>query len=120
MVWIRVVGALCAVVSFAGVAGMGSATREATAAGNCWELSLELDAEEVARYLMINQYRADHGLHPLYISTNLTRAATWHAQDMGARNYFAHDNPDGLGPQARANACGYAYPAGENIAAGTN
>ncbi|MEX0783718.1 MAG: CAP domain-containing protein [Dehalococcoidia bacterium] len=120
MAWLRVAGVLCALGAFVGAVGAGSWTREAAAAGDCWSINLDLDPEEVEFYLLINQYRADYGLQPLYISTNLTRAASWHAQDMGTRGYFGHDNPEGLGPQARANGCGYPYPAGENIAAGSN
>jgi hypothetical protein len=123
MVWLRIAGAVGALATMIGVVvvmGVGVDSRQADAAGDCWSIPLELDPEEVAFYLLINQYRADHGLAPMYVSTNLTRAASWHAQDMATRGYFGHDNPEGLGPQARANGCGYPYPAGENIAAGTN
>ena len=39
---------------------------------------------------------------------------------MGARNYFAHDSPDGVTPQERAAQQGYCNPrgVGENILAG--
>jgi hypothetical protein len=98
----------------------GVETRRAEAAGDCWSLPLELDPEEVAFYLLLNEYRASRGLHPLGISTNLVRAASWQAYDMGTQNYFSHTNLAGQDHQQRANACGYAYPSGENLAAGTN
>lgn len=47
----------------------------------------------------------------------LSAIAAQRAQDMVARNYFAHETPDGRMPWdfMRADGCGFAY-AGENIA----
>ena len=89
----------------------------ARATADCWSLDSSLDAEEVAFYLIINQYRADSGLAPLSISTNLTRAADWLAQDMASGGYFSHTDSQGRSPTARAQACGYGDQVGENIAA---
>ncbi len=50
----------------------------------------------------------------------LGNAARAHAQDMAARNYFAHVSPDGASPQERVEKAGYTgwLTVGENIAAG--
>lgn len=53
---------------------------------------------------------------PLAPNQALTNAARGHSQDMLDRGFFAHDNPDGLDPTARAKAQGYSASAGENIA----
>jgi uncharacterized protein YkwD len=55
---------------------------------------------------------------PLAFNEFLTTAARKHAKDLADRAFFAHENPDGLDPTARARAEGYTYSAGENIAAG--
>lgn len=55
---------------------------------------------------------------PLALNRELTLAARRHAEDMAARGYFAHENPDGQDPTDRARAAGYSFSAGENIAAG--
>ncbi|MCA9831367.1 MAG: CAP domain-containing protein [Dehalococcoidia bacterium] len=92
----------------------------AVAAGNCSSTDPSLDAEEIAFYLLINQYRANNGLKPLTISTHLTRSAAWMAQDMAMRGYFSHTDSFGLAPTQRVMQCGYTDQAGENIAAGTS
>ena len=102
---------------FAAVAALRDAP--ARAADDCYAVDPSLDAEEIAFYLLINQYRADHGLKPLTISTNLTRAASWLAQDMARGGYFSHNDRAGRAPTQRAQWCGYVDQAGENIAAGT-
>ena len=52
------------------------------------------------------------------MSTNLNRASTWMAADMGAKNYFSHTDSLGRSPSTRAQNCDYPSGAGENIAAG--
>lgn len=41
----------------------------------------------------------------------LTRSARVRAEDMAKRNYFAHVNPDGVGPNFFAQQAGYKFPA---------
>ena len=53
---------------------------------------------------------------PLAPSQILTDAARAHSSDMLDREFFAHVNPDGLGPADRAWALGYPGTAGENLA----
>src|SRR5688572_5221791 len=57
---------------------------------------------------------------PLAFNLNLIAAARDHSEDMLARDYFAHDNPDGHNPGFRMSAQGYAFTGnwgwGENLA----
>jgi len=56
---------------------------------------------------------------PLAFNTTLIAAARGHSQDMNARHFFAHVNPDGLGPGDRIDAAGYNWLSwAESIAAG--
>jgi len=55
-------------------------------------------------------------IQPLAPNQILTDAARAHSADMLAREFFAHENPDGLGPADRAKALGYTGTAGENLA----
>ena len=55
---------------------------------------------------------------PLAFHPKLIAAARAHSQDMVARNYFAHVNPEGMDPTARGAAQGYDVGVGENIDGG--
>lgn len=58
---------------------------------------------------------------PLAFHAALLASARAHAQDMHTRGFFAHVNPEGLGPAERARRAGYAgFRMGENIAAGSS
>ena len=61
--------------------------------------------EEVHR--LINIERTNNGLTLLSLDSKLANIARAHSQDIVARNFFAHDNPDGQDPTARATAAGY-------------
>ncbi len=88
-----------------------------------------LSAEEalIADYMVndAGQMRPSMQLDPI-----LARLARERAQDLAARNYFAHVNPDGFGPNALVRDAGYVLPAWwgtaatdnyiESIAAGRN
>ncbi len=111
--------------SLVGLVALGSALvatlpSNAQALTNCSGGSMALDGEETAFLGLINNYRAQNGLGPLTISTNLNRSSAWLSQDMGAKSYFAHTDSLGRSPSQRATDCGYPGGAGENIAAGTN
>jgi uncharacterized protein YkwD len=60
---------------------------------------------------LINQVRTSRGLPPLRRERHLRRAATAHAGDMAARDYFDHDGPDGT-LVSRVRAAGYLRGAG--------
>ena len=57
---------------------------------------------------------------PLEMDDFLRLSARLHSHDMGTRNYFEHDNLDGVTPTERMRAAGFpgAGPTGENISAG--
>jgi len=61
-----------------------------------------------------NADREEHGLEPLELAESLNRAAQAHARDMLARDYFAHDSPDGRTVQDRYREHG--GPAGRVVA----
>ncbi|MFF4341903.1 sigma-70 family RNA polymerase sigma factor [Kitasatospora sp. NPDC001540] len=68
---------------------------------------------------LVNSERAKAGCGPLTANAKLATAALRHSEDMAARNFFDHTNPDGAGPQQRIDAVGYAWSGwGENIARG--
>ncbi|MER5961487.1 CAP domain-containing protein [Streptomyces sp. NPDC002057] len=68
---------------------------------------------------LVNEERAKAGCGPLTVNATLTRAAQGHSEDMAARDFFDHTNPDGAGPGERVTAAGYPWSTyGENIAMG--
>ncbi|AJF67974.1 sigma-70 family RNA polymerase sigma factor [Streptomyces vietnamensis] len=68
---------------------------------------------------LVNEERAKAGCGPLTEQPLLTKAAQGHSDDMAARDFFDHTNPDGDGPGERITAAGYAWSSyGENIAKG--
>jgi uncharacterized protein YkwD len=68
---------------------------------------------------LVNSARAQAGCNPVRSNSKLQAAAQGHSDDMAARNFFDHTNPDGQGPQARIDATGYKWSTwGENIARG--
>ncbi|MER7518327.1 sigma-70 family RNA polymerase sigma factor [Streptomyces sp. NPDC126499] len=68
---------------------------------------------------LVNTERARAGCGPLTENGLLTQAAQGHSDDMAARNFFDHTDPDGDGPDERVTATGYRWSTyGENIAKG--
>jgi uncharacterized protein YkwD len=65
--------------------------------------------------LRINQERAKAGAPPLRLDPLAGQAAKQHAEDMLARGYFSHWDPDGLKPTRRFNLLGGYHALGENI-----
>jgi uncharacterized protein YkwD len=64
-----------------------------------------------------NQQRANNGLPALSYNSKLAQAAQAKAQDMFAKNYWAHYAPDGTSPWSFITGAGYTYTtAGENLA----
>lgn len=64
-----------------------------------------------------NAKRVEAGLAPLVLDQRLSRAATLKAKDMFAKNYWAHNSPDGKTPWELVTESGYRYSvAGENLA----
>ncbi|MEV8097563.1 sigma-70 family RNA polymerase sigma factor [Kitasatospora sp. NPDC085879] len=68
---------------------------------------------------LVNEERSKVGCTPVKSDDKLELAAQRHSDDMAARNFFDHTNPDGQGPQPRIDAAGYKWSSwGENIARG--
>ncbi len=66
-----------------------------------------------------NEQRANNGLGPLTLNSTLNSSAQSKANDMVARDYWAHNTPDGQEPWVFFDAAGYNYQkAGENLAYG--
>jgi uncharacterized protein YkwD len=66
---------------------------------------------------LINAARVRNRLPPLAWDGDLCRAARTHSENMGRRNFFDHDAPDGTSLLDRVNATGIAWRSlGENIA----
>ena len=66
---------------------------------------------------LVNAKRAEHSLGPLTLNSELSQAAAGKAQDMLAKNYWAHTSPDGKVPWDFILGAGYQYSvAGENLA----
>jgi uncharacterized protein YkwD len=66
---------------------------------------------------LANAARVENGLNALTGSGLLAKAAQNKANDMLARQYFAHNTPDGATPWTFIKAVGYSYiTAGENLA----
>jgi uncharacterized protein YkwD len=81
-----------------------------------------IDSEEAAFLEILNTYRTQNSRVPLLLHPQLNAAADWFAADMANDNYWGsghwdNENPPRL-PPARAQAFGYNYPVGENIAGG--
>ncbi|MGW6783630.1 sigma-70 family RNA polymerase sigma factor [Streptomyces sp. NPDC054987] len=68
---------------------------------------------------LVNSERAAAGCGPLKENQQLRAAAQGHSDDMAARHFFDHTNPDGEDPGERTTASGYRWSTyGENIARG--
>ncbi|WP_339133821.1 sigma-70 family RNA polymerase sigma factor [Streptomyces sp. f51] len=68
---------------------------------------------------LVNKERAAAGCGPVTEDPQLEKAAQAHSDDMAARNFFEHTNPDGADPGQRITAAGYQWSTyGENIAMG--
>lgn len=66
-----------------------------------------------------NRVRAENGLAPLTMNTQLANAAAGKAQHMFLHNYWAHFAPDGTSPWDFIQGAGFEYIyAGENLAKG--
>jgi uncharacterized protein YkwD len=76
-------------------------------------------AEAIARDVLVlaNRERESRGLMALTNDSPLTRAARYRSEDMVARDYFSHVDPDGMGPFQLLQKLGIPFQyAAENIA----
>lgn len=76
-----------------------------------------LTTDEKRAFDLMNADRTANGLPALKLNMNVVKVARAHGQDMINRNFFAHENPNGLSPfdRMRANGIQFSY-AGENLA----
>jgi len=66
---------------------------------------------------LVNESRLARDLPVVTLSSELSAAASMKAEDMFAKQYFAHDTPDGHDPWYWVKKAGYTYQlAGENLA----
>ncbi len=66
-------------------------------------------ALERAVLAVVNRERRAHDLAELSASSALADVARQHSEDMAARGYVSHVNPEGLGPADRVQHAGIAY-----------
>ncbi|KKR76432.1 MAG: hypothetical protein UU21_C0010G0015 [Candidatus Levybacteria bacterium GW2011_GWA2_40_8] len=70
-------------------------------------------------FLITNQKRLENNLPPLKLNSELSVAAQRKAEDMFAKDYWAHNSPSGTTPWKFIKEAGYNYIyAGENLARG--
>ncbi|TQK96277.1 uncharacterized protein YkwD [Streptomyces puniciscabiei] len=75
-------------------------------------------AAEAEVLRLVNEERAKVGCSPLAANSALTDLAESFSNDMAARDFFDHTDPDGKSPWDRAAAAGITDLGGENIARG--
>lgn len=94
----------------------------ASALTNCTTSEEGITAAEQQMLTLINGARAAAGAGVLKLSPNLNRSAAWKSADNGSNGLgtvFSHTDSLGRAPTARAQDCGYASQAAENIAYGS-
>ncbi|MFJ7179910.1 CAP domain-containing protein [Streptomyces massasporeus] len=67
---------------------------------------------------LVNEERAKVGCSPVAANSALTALAQNYSEDMAARGFFDHTDPDGRTPWDRADKAGISNLGGENIARG--
>ncbi|MFJ5609064.1 CAP domain-containing protein [Streptomyces sp. NPDC093221] len=77
-----------------------------------------ITAARAAILSLVNTQRASAGCSPLTASSSLDGLAQAFSEDMAARGFFDHTDPDGKTPWDRAKALGITNLGGENIARG--
>ncbi|WEH37657.1 CAP domain-containing protein [Streptomyces sp. AM 4-1-1] len=75
-------------------------------------------APQAAVLALVNQERAKAGCDPVHANAALASLAQAFSEDMAARNFFDHTDPDGATPWDRATKAGVRGLGGENIARG--
>ena len=117
-----VLGGLLAIGLIAALSNSGdnensSASPATSAPGIGSTASAATTTAEQRAFDLLNADRVSNGLAPLKLNHAVTAVAERHAQDEINRNFFDHNNPDGLSPfdRLRAASISYSY-AGENLA----
>lgn len=71
-------------------------------------------------FKLINQERTKYGVGQITADAALNQLAQKHSDDMNARDFFGHMNPDGKSPDDRRLALGISTEVGENLAKAPN
>ena len=81
-----------------------------------------IENEEMKFLLLLNQYRAEYGMPPLKLQSQLVAAADWFATDMATDGYYGFGHMDNENPprnfSTRVNSFGYTGSLAEIIAGG--
>ncbi|GAA2290367.1 CAP domain-containing protein [Streptomyces hawaiiensis] len=96
-------------------------SRTATKAPRTPSASAALSRESAAAaqvLSLVNEERAKVGCSPVAANSALTDLAQSYSEDMAARGFFDHTDPDGRTPWDRAEKAGISNLGGENIARG--
>jgi uncharacterized protein YkwD len=96
-------------------------SRTATKAPRTPSASAALSGESTAAaqvLSLVNEERAKVGCSPVAANSALTDLAQSYSEDMAARGFFDHTDPDGRTPWDRAEKAGISNLGGENIARG--
>ncbi|MFJ7336040.1 CAP domain-containing protein [Streptomyces sp. NPDC101110] len=96
-------------------------SRTATKAPRTPGASAALSGESAAAaqvLSLVNEERAKVGCSPVAANSALTELAQNYSEEMAARGFFDHTDPDGRTPWDRAEKAGIANLGGENIARG--
>ncbi|MFH9990396.1 CAP domain-containing protein [Streptomyces luteogriseus] len=96
-------------------------SRTATKAPKKPSASADLSGESSAAaqvLSLVNEERAKVGCSPVAANSSLTALAQSYSEDMAARGFFDHTDPDGRTPWDRAEKAGISNLGGENIARG--
>lgn len=91
---------------------------KAPAATSAPETVSARSAAEAEVLRLVNQERAKAGCSPLAANSALTKLAETFSDDMAARDFFDHTDPNGKSPWDRAAVAGITDLGGENIARG--
>ena len=84
------------------------------------DVSADILEKEQDAHDLVNAERVGEGIAALTMRQDLREVARAHSEDMIARNFFDHVNPDGLDPFERMGNAGIIFStAGENIASNT-
>lgn len=103
-------------VASSGSSGSSSGNNSGGSGGGTSKQAESMPAYESYMIELINHDRTSNGSPSIPANAALTALARAHAQDMAARNFFAHVNPDGIDPQGRAINAGIRGGVFENIA----
>ena len=121
LIGVAAVGLIALLSHHDGDKSKGDASVSAKSASTASVTSAGTVADKKTAFDLLNADRAQNGLAPLKLNSQLTTLGDNYAQDMIDRNFFSHTNPEGQSPFDRMKQAGISYnTAGENLAINTN